>query len=551
MRITKIHLKDFKRFSELTITDIPDTAKLVLLIGSNGSGKSSIFDAFDIISKPAKNVKEGKTAYYRKGRDESIKHEINLYLSTGEHLQLGKEEIPQTNLLKKFIGRSSIRIVPRIKGSNINFIDIIEEDKDAPSTFIDFDTRFDFDVTKYTNDINKALLQPTFRGESANTLKIFQESIEPFNNALKNIFGTNETTTIRVVEYETATWSSPPKLVFKKGENLVNYELLGHGEKQVVITLLNFIARKEQLENSIYFIDEMDAHLNTALQYTLLKEVVENWLPDSCQLWTASHSLGFIDYARQAKNAAIIDFDALDFDRPQLLIPEPKDNLEVYEIAVGKDLLKRIFKSMTIIFVENKDNQYYNNLGLENTIFIPEKDKNTIYHKSRTSEFSGIIDRDFLSDEEIKDIEATYTNLHILRYYSIENYMYHPDNLEEYYRSQNQQYDKEAYIDALRVEKQKAVKEITLKMMNIRNSYPCFKEPQDEKNEKRKRYESKAANITYAKKIVTLLENDELEVFYKVFPMKDRARHLSQRQNIAKSALTRTNWFKEKIEKLL
>jgi len=51
MRITRLQLKNFKRFTDLTIESIPKEAKLVLLIGSNGSGKSSIFDAFNSLAK--------------------------------------------------------------------------------------------------------------------------------------------------------------------------------------------------------------------------------------------------------------------------------------------------------------------------------------------------------------------------------------------------------------------------------------------------------------------------------------------------------------------
>ena len=48
MRIKSIELKNFKRFTDLRIDHIPESAKLVLLIGSNGSGKSSVFDAFEL-----------------------------------------------------------------------------------------------------------------------------------------------------------------------------------------------------------------------------------------------------------------------------------------------------------------------------------------------------------------------------------------------------------------------------------------------------------------------------------------------------------------------
>ena len=58
MRISSLQLTNFKRFSNLTISNIPDTARLVLLIGSNGSGKSSLFDAFDVLGKIRRGFEE-------------------------------------------------------------------------------------------------------------------------------------------------------------------------------------------------------------------------------------------------------------------------------------------------------------------------------------------------------------------------------------------------------------------------------------------------------------------------------------------------------------
>ena len=45
MRIREIQLRNFKRFTDTTITDVPRDAKLVLLVGPNGCGKSSVIDA--------------------------------------------------------------------------------------------------------------------------------------------------------------------------------------------------------------------------------------------------------------------------------------------------------------------------------------------------------------------------------------------------------------------------------------------------------------------------------------------------------------------------
>ena len=47
MKIKNIEINDFKRFTHLTINNIPLTAKLVVLVGPNGSGKTSFMEALN------------------------------------------------------------------------------------------------------------------------------------------------------------------------------------------------------------------------------------------------------------------------------------------------------------------------------------------------------------------------------------------------------------------------------------------------------------------------------------------------------------------------
>ena len=47
MKIKKIELNNFKRFTHLLVENIPDTAKLVILVGPNGSGKTSFMEAMN------------------------------------------------------------------------------------------------------------------------------------------------------------------------------------------------------------------------------------------------------------------------------------------------------------------------------------------------------------------------------------------------------------------------------------------------------------------------------------------------------------------------
>ena len=87
---------------------------------------------------------------------------------------------------------------------------------------------------------------------------------------------------------------------------------------------------------------------------------------------------------------------------------------------------------MNIYFVENKDKDYYATVGIANTVFVSDNNRNNVYHKVRATNYRGIVDRDFLSDDDIVQIRQHYPNLTILDYYSIENYLYHSDNLLEY-----------------------------------------------------------------------------------------------------------------------
>ena len=71
MYLQKVHLQSFKRFTDLTI-DLGEPAepyRLVLLMGTNGSGKSSVFDAFEVSSDLKQPKKFVSNTYYRKSSE--------------------------------------------------------------------------------------------------------------------------------------------------------------------------------------------------------------------------------------------------------------------------------------------------------------------------------------------------------------------------------------------------------------------------------------------------------------------------------------------------
>src|SRR5712671_5527351 len=68
MHIKRVLLKDFRRFSSIEIAGLPEKAKLVILAGPNGNGKSSLFDAFLKFIDSRTDGHSLEVGYHRKQR---------------------------------------------------------------------------------------------------------------------------------------------------------------------------------------------------------------------------------------------------------------------------------------------------------------------------------------------------------------------------------------------------------------------------------------------------------------------------------------------------
>ena len=428
MNVKKLRLVNFKRFADLTVdlSSLEKAPKLILLIGANGTGKSSLFDAFEYLSGPLKGDYGNYLEYTKK--DRTVDTTVSCSLGGGFEITRSNASQAVTapgswNAVSAFYGRSSFRTIPELRDSRRGAMDIAD-DGDRPRRYIDHDTRFETDISQMTRRVLEEVWGPKF---DSDTLKA--RFVDPINDALARIFANGSATNLRLTQMYPALEGNPPDIRFRKGDFEVHYDLLSSGEKEVFNILLNLFVRREHFTNAVYFIDELDVHLHTRLQYALIKEVVERWIPEYSQLWTASHSLGFIDYANDAAEAEIVDFDDLNFDQPQVLGPSPK-SAHIFDIAVPRDSVLRVFPNRQLVLCENKDASLYNAIALPKFLFVGARDKNAVRLQSMANEeFFGLIDRDFLGSEEILAIRRMQPNLFVLGYYCMENYLYHPDNL--------------------------------------------------------------------------------------------------------------------------
>jgi hypothetical protein len=113
---------------------------------------------------------------------------------------------------------------------------------------------------------------------------------------------------------------------FEKGQSYgFHYKNLSGGEKAAFDLLLDMAVKSRTYDDTVFCIDEPETHLNTRVQGQLLAELV-GLMPESCQLWISTHSIGMMKQARDLKQetperVAILDFENRDFDEAVTLRP--------------------------------------------------------------------------------------------------------------------------------------------------------------------------------------------------------------------------------------
>ena len=237
MNIKTITLKNFKRFTDLTInlSVSPVLPKLVLLVGANGSGKSAVFDAFEAITQ-TRIVPYINTQYYLKNKQE--KSEIRLEFENNEFticILPTKDNLPvysnsSIDFTPSFYGRSAVRYLPRLTRTNIQAIDVAQN-SDKPNYYIDMDNRFENDLDVQMNETLKVVFSRVNTNTDTNDLAADIKSfLSQINEPLRRIFGDNPTTSLKFTSLLPPADGIPIQLMFQKGTSEIHYDVLSSGE---------------------------------------------------------------------------------------------------------------------------------------------------------------------------------------------------------------------------------------------------------------------------------------------------------------------------------
>ena len=326
MKIKSIHLQNFKRFTDLKIQNIPATAKLVVLLGPNGCGKSSLFDAMWY-----------KTYEYRglgRGRDD-----LEYYSKTAarrrriEPIDIKFHNDSQSDKRKAIYVRTAYRNDPVLDiGAIQTMPPVFQETR--------FRTMIENDAAvtgNYQRLVSNAVESAFNREDRSKTLGDFQDEIlGEIQAAMKRLFPD-------LVLNSLGNPLNEKSFTFDKGTSKkFLYKNLSGGEKSAFDLLLDIFVKKVEYDDTVFCIDEPEAHMNPKLQGRLLEELFR-FVNDESQLWIATHAIGMMRKALQLHEqhdgqVVFLDFTDGKFDESDVIKPTKPNRRfweQTHEIALG------------------------------------------------------------------------------------------------------------------------------------------------------------------------------------------------------------------------
>ena len=212
------------------------------------------------------------------------------------------------------------------------------------------------------------------------------------------------------------------------------------------------------------------------------------------------------------------------------------ENLKHENIKLQNLLSQAKEENVVIIFCENQNSTIYNNLNLPNIKFIWSDSKIYAFDTAKSNNNKNVfalIDKDYLTDHEVDFIESK-TNVRILNFYCIENYLYHPQNMLEHFKSiWKQNFDIIKYTEEI-IEEFKNRFDIT-KIWSWRSSY--------------KKIIEFCKTVYDPDTLNNIINEKDFTNIYKFFSMKDNCKWLEYRRNISLTDLSKTKRFKSMIIK--
>lgn len=413
MLIKRLQLKNgYKRFQNLTI-DLGDTPKrIIALIGPNGCGKSSVLDGIMFLNNAYQMIgNKGVRDYTYHSMTQtpnynSVNIEIDFIEGNLSTIKNERQKYGTENTLISF--RSPYRYNSNLMVSQSVALSELRFNNYGATTTVDIDDKMEQNYRRLQVKYNKYLHDTDCKPTEAKS-----KIIGDLNDALANCLDL-QIDNLGSIEDGKGT------IYFKKLDHpaIFNFNVLSSGEKEVVDILLDIYLRQAEYNDSIYLIDEPELHINTAIQKKLIFEI-NKLIPENCQIWFATHSIGFIRALQNELNSVsqIIEFkQGINWaSESHVLKPILKTRLNWKSIfSTALDDLTELVSPKRIIYCEGKDKPGINGreMGLDARVFeniFSEKYSDTQFVSS-----GGNTELDQRSEIAITILTKVYNNLEIL-----------------------------------------------------------------------------------------------------------------------------------------
>lgn len=345
MRLKKILLKEFKRFDDLTIDLGPDPKKIIAVVGPNGCGKSSIFDAFEDKMRDFRHIGDeghgfySKAFYYTEEDKRKTTYDKNVAVSL----------IPNAGSInrKSFYIRTAYRFTSKFNVQRLEALPEIFKSQDEPISSIAIDTRLEGNYKRLLGAAYSEFFDGTKTGDV-----VKNELIGKVNTILDKILDIQISNLGNIL-------AKKGQLYFKKGNvSDFPYSNLSSGEKEVIDIILDLIVKTEDYNDTVFCIDEPELHLNTSIQRKLLIEI-EKLIPENCQLWVATHSIGFLRALQEElkDKSQVLDFSEKDFFHGSHTIIPIRSTRKNWQriFSTALEDLTGLISPKRIVYCEGKD----------------------------------------------------------------------------------------------------------------------------------------------------------------------------------------------------
>ena len=175
-------------------------------------------------------------------------------------------------------------------------------------------------VSNYKRLASNALERAFSRKDRSKSLADFQdETLGEIQKAMKRLFPD-------LVLNSLGNPLSDRTFTFDKGTSKnFPYKNLSGGEKSAFDLLLDIFVKKVEFNDTVFCIDEPEAHMNPRLQGKLLEELY-SLIDSSSQLWVATHAIGMMRQALKLRKqfgdqVIFLDFSNRDFDNSVVIKP--------------------------------------------------------------------------------------------------------------------------------------------------------------------------------------------------------------------------------------